>query len=305
MKFSNTCVGLTLILSVIVVVALSLFYGWWGVHEDEPEFPEIDYGLLKAYVSEDNQILVHPDGSTEPTFKFEVLQQEVNSENATVWLKVRSINFLTHQDTPNYYWEHQVVIFFPEGLNVTDFDYTRAVILTDGSSRLTNLVDPSDDISMQTIWNVAKQTHKLGIWISRIPPRIEYYDLQDHTTHSENDLMAIMWHRWIFQTQSENYDLDDSFFAPMVKAAKKCVDAVELFLRERDLMELGFCKNGQNQDTQGNLISTHFLKILSHIRHSRAKFYNHRRLQARLDCLAFSRRGSSSFGLRSSSHVTS
>ena len=110
--------------------------------------------------------------------------------------------------------------------------------LVDGNSKGTNssLIQPDDEIFLDALFELTYRAGIIGIFASRIPSRTKYAN-ETGNGHSENDLMAVMWDRFLQGDETNRGNPENSFFAPMTKAAMKCVDAAEQFVKIQNLIE--------------------------------------------------------------------
>ena len=221
-------------LGIIVAVALIGFLiagfstNWFSSKEDSNDddvIPVNDNGLLREYINrlDINQI------TGQPVFDYKILKEENNGNgNKTVWLGVHSVTYLTPEASDQYVWSHQVVIFLHDKLKNSIFNTSRAIVYLDGvdaSAEDPPIKTENNDL-LNLIWDISYDSNVVGVFITRIPPRIKYEG--EDSRHSEDDLMAVFWQKYLF----EGKNIENTFFAPMAKAAMKCVDAVEDYLQQ-------------------------------------------------------------------------
>lgn len=98
----------------------------------------------------------------DPVFSYESLQPtEIIDGFEVHWLKVKSINYFDETVSSTPVWEHQVILFIPEGLNY----YQDIVSLVDGGSKLTPYdVSRGSEQWIDVTKDLANKTNSVGVY---------------------------------------------------------------------------------------------------------------------------------------------
>ena len=178
-------------------------------------------GILLKYL--------HDNSDKSRAFTYRELKPSEKIGNFTYhWLHVTSILYWNETITNAYIWEHQALILIPDTVIPESFKSNTVTILIDGGHNTNDPIDPKkEDSYINAIKGISSKTGTIGVFMNGVPPKLKYYDWEyDDDVHSEDDLLAMMWWRYLFNS----HDVQDSFIAPMAKAVIRVMDAVDGYL---------------------------------------------------------------------------
>ena len=164
--------------------------------------------------------------------------------------------YLTPEASDNYIWNHQVLILIPNTFKITLNEKTgnpilNTMVLFSGIEKGTNssLVQHGDDTFLDALFEISSRAGAIGIFVTQIPPTIKFAgETGNGYTEYGSELMAAMWDRFLQGDEMNRGNPENSFFAPMAKAAMKCVDAAEQFVKNQGLIEPTSGQNWSQKD---------------------------------------------------------
>ena len=154
--------------------------------------------------------------------------------------------YLTPEASDNYIWNHQVLILIPNTFKITLNEKTgnpilNTMVLFSGIEKGTNssLVQPSDDTFLDALFKISSRAGIIGIFVTQSPPTIKFAGENGNFTtgHSEDGLLSVMLDRFLHGDKFNRNNPDNALYAIMARAAIKCVDAAERFIKKHPVLK--------------------------------------------------------------------